>query len=198
MGGGHLTREERYITQPDPHNPMTEFYLLFQQGMAQHRQFSLPGCWVAFRPPQEEPLYAEDMPEYCTFSGEKRQGWREVFAPRQLSVLYESLRLMRDGTPAALVLTEEATRHTWAVQLLPPFAGAGVNVPPMPDCYAGLTIQLTPQDLDTADTDPAKLARQLLSRTTGKQWHHHPAMERWMHTALAAAQRDFRRRENYY
>ena len=42
-------------------------------------------------------------------------------APRNLQLLYSSLHVEPDGSPAALLLTEECSRAVCAVQLLPPF-----------------------------------------------------------------------------
>lgn len=193
MGGGHVTRPGAFVTQPDPNDPMTEFYQLVQATLGRSHSILLPGSWAAFRPPLDRPVYAEDMPELCRFYSAPGEGRREVFAPRKLSILHESLSVTRVGIPAALLLTEEASRHVFALQLLPPFAGAGIQIPPMPDCYAGLTFQLTPEDVYWIDTEPTRFCRKLTEAAAGKSWVHHPALEQWSRTALDAAQRQYRR-----
>lgn len=75
-----------------------------------------------------------------------------------MQLLYSSLQVQPDGTPAALLLTEECTRLTVAVQLLPPFVWED-PLPPLPDVPAALTLQLTTQDVMAIDTSPAALAQ---------------------------------------
>ena len=120
MGGGHITRPGAFVAQPDPSDPMTEFYQLVQSALSRSRSILLPGAWAVFRPPVGQPVYAEDMPALCRFYSAPDEGRREVFAPRRLSLLHESLSVTRAGIPAALLLTEEASRHVFALQLLPP------------------------------------------------------------------------------
>lgn len=192
MGGGHITRANAYRTEPDPKHPLTEFYLLLQEAVSRSRYFDLPGCWGCFYPPDAELLYEENIPEYCCFSSVLKQGWPQVSAPRRLSVLYETMITERDGTPAALILTEEGTRHTYVVQLEPPFAGAGVAIPAMPDGWAALRLRITPQNLEDMDSKPRLLAQQMLGKSAEKQWVRNPAMDAWMRKALALAQREQR------
>ncbi len=91
MGGGHISRPDFGIPQPDPAHPLTEFYCLLQRALAR------------------EGVFAEEA------------GSARLLAPAQLQLLYSSLHVMPDGAPAALLLTEECTRTVYAVQLLPPF-----------------------------------------------------------------------------
>ena len=71
-----------------------------------------------------------------------------------MQVLYSSLQVAADGAPAALLLTEECTRSVTALQLLPPFVWED-PLPPLPDVPAALTLQLTVQDVEASDADPA-------------------------------------------
>ena len=91
MGGGHVSRPDFGMPQPDPAYPLTEFYCLLQRALDREGVFALPALYAQFR------------------------------APAQLQLLYSSLHVMPDGAPAALLLTEECTRTVYAVQLLPPF-----------------------------------------------------------------------------
>ncbi len=90
-----------------------------------------------------------------------------------LQLLYSSLHVEPDGSPAALLLTEECSRAVCAVQLLPPFVWED-PLPPLPDVPAALTLQLTLQDVEAIDTDPAALARRLCQTTRQKHWLAHP------------------------
>ena len=42
MGGGHLSRPDFGMPQPDPDHPLTEFYLLLQHGLDKAGVFHLP------------------------------------------------------------------------------------------------------------------------------------------------------------
>ena len=42
MGGGHLSRPDFGMPQPDPDHPLTEFYLLLQHGLDKTGVFHLP------------------------------------------------------------------------------------------------------------------------------------------------------------
>lgn len=96
-----------------------------------------------------------------------------------------------DGTPAALLLTEECTRLTVAVQLLPPFVWED-PLPPLPDVPAALTLQLTMQDVMAIDTAPAALAQKLVHGADGKCWLHHPKAETFLSERLALLQRVYK------
>ena len=50
-------------------------------------------------------------------------------------------------------------------------------LPPLPDVPAALTLQLTLQDVEAIDTDPAALARRLCQTTRQKHWLAHPKAE---------------------
>lgn len=65
MGGGHLSRPDFGMPQPDPDHPLTEFYLLLQHGLTR-RAFSTclrsmpasrhrPGASMPTRPPGASP-----------------------------------------------------------------------------------------------------------------------------------------------
>ena len=73
------------------------------------------------------------------------------------SPLYDVDLILPDGTPAALLLTEECTRATVAVQLLPPFVWE-TRCRRCRTPRAALTLQLTMQDVMQADTDRKRWA----------------------------------------
>ncbi len=109
-----------------------------------------------------------------------------------MQLLYSSLQVQPDGAPAALLLTEECTRLTVAVQLLPPFVWED-PLPPLPDTPAALTLQLTMQDVMQADTDPAALGRKLAGTAANKRWLHHPKAETFLAERVALLQRVYKR-----
>ena len=51
MGGGHLSRPDFGMPQPDPDHPLTEFYLLLQHGLDKAGVFHLPALYASFRAP---------------------------------------------------------------------------------------------------------------------------------------------------
>lgn len=191
MGGGHLSRPDFGIPQPDPDHPLTEFYLLLQHGLDKAGVFHLPALYASFRAPARR-IYADEAAGCLTLSETADEGAVLLSAPRNLQLLYSSLHVEPDGSPAALLLTEECTRTTVAVQLLPPFVWED-PLPPLPDTPAALTLQLTGQDVLLADTDPAALGRRLVHTAAGKRWLHHPRAETFLAERVALLQRVYRR-----
>ena len=191
MGGGHLSRPDFGMPQPDPVQPLTEFYLLAQQALDRTGSFALPGLYAALRAPARH-IYLEEAREYLRLSPEPKEGYTRLLAPGQLQLLYSSLHVTPEGAPAALLLTEECTRTVVSVQLLPPFMWTD-PLPPVPDCPAGLTVELTVEDVERMDTDPAALGRKLVQTTAGKCWQHHPRAESFLAQRVALLQRVYRR-----
>ena len=81
MGGGHVSRPDFGMAQPDPAHPLTEFYCLLQRGLDQTGVFQLPALWAVFRAPARR-LY-------------QRKGW-EVLAAE----VFEGSVLMGRRLPA--------------------------------------------------------------------------------------------------
>ena len=119
MGGGHLSRPDFGMPQPDPAHPLTEFYLLLQHGLDREGVFALPALWADFQAPARR-IYADEAETFLTLRETPGAASTPLLAPRTLQLLYSSLHVLPDGTPAALLLTEECSRTVYAVQLLPP------------------------------------------------------------------------------
>ena len=126
-----------------------------------------------------------------------------LLPPRMLQILYSSLHVLPDGTPAALLLTEECSRTVYAVQLQPPFVWED-PLPPLPDCAAALTLTLTLWDVGAIDADPAgiliayakpfsALARRLCREAAGKHWLAHPKADTYLAGRIALLQRLYKR-----
>ena len=47
MGGGHLSRPDFGMPQPNPDHPLTEFYQLLQRGLDREGVFALPALYAA-------------------------------------------------------------------------------------------------------------------------------------------------------
>lgn len=189
MGGGHVSRPNFGLPEANENDPMTDFYKVLQAALDRQPVFALPGIWAAFYPPAEGRVYAENIRACFRFYASEKAGGRAVLAPAALHILDTELRAAADGTPTALLLTEEGSRKTYAVQLVPPFAGPQAPLPPLPDCMAALQLTLTADDILSVDVEPAALGRRMAQQQQGKAWLSHPKMERWTAMALAAAQR---------
>ena len=191
MGGGHVSRPDFGMPQPDPAYPLTEFYLLLQHALDKAGRFALPALYARMQAPARH-IYLDEAREYLSLSPTGREGDIRLLAEGSLQLLYSTLHVQPDGTPAALLLTEECTRATVAVQLLPPFVWEG-PLPPLPDTPAALTLQLTMQDVMQADTDPAALGRKLAGTAANKRWLHHPKAETFLAERVALLQRVYKR-----
>ena len=212
MGGGHVSRPDFGMAQPDPAHPLTEFYLLVQQALDKAGCFALPALYASLQAPARR-IYPEEAREYLRLAPQAGEGFvrlqaavqmqvlysslqvagsARLLAPAQLQLLYSSLHVMPDGAPAALLLTEECTRSVTALQLLPPFVWED-PLPPLPDVPAALTLQLTVQDVEAIDTDPAALGRRLVGSPAGKCWLTHPKAETFLAERVALLQRVYRR-----
>lgn len=191
MGGGHLTRPDFGMPQADPAHPLTEFYLLLQAALDREGVFALPALYAGFRAPARR-IYAEEAADYLRLSPVPDKGLEQLLAPGQLQVSSSLLCAAADGTPSALLLAGECSRSGCAVQLLPPFVWEN-PLPPLPDCAGALSLQLAASDLDLADAAPDALGRQLLRRTQGKRWLHHPRADRYLAGQVALFQRLYRR-----
>ena len=189
MGGGHVSRPDFGMAQPDPAHPLPEFYLLVKQALEKAGCFALPALYSSLQAPAHR-IYPEEAREYLRLAPQAGEGVVRLQAAVQMQVLYSSLQVAADGAPAALLLTEECTRATVAVQLLPPFVWED-PLPPLPDTPAALTLQLTMQDVMQADTDPEALGRKLAGTATNKRWLHHPQAEPFLAERVALLQRVF-------
>ena len=191
MGGGHVSRPDFGMPQPDAAYPLTEFYLLAQQALEKSGSFMLPALYAGLHAPARR-IYREEAAGYLQLASAPAEGLTRLLSPARMQLLYSSLQVQPDGTPAALLLTEECTRLTVAVQLLPPFVWED-PLPPLPDTPAALTLQLTMQDVMQADTDPEALGRKLAGTATNKRWLHHPKAETFLAERVALLQRVYKR-----
>ena len=179
MGGGHVSRPDFGMPQPDAAYPLTEFYLLAQQALEKSGSFMLPALYAGLQAPARR-IYREEAAGYLQLAAAPAEGLTRLLSPARMQLLYSSLQVQPDGAPAALLLTEECTRLTVAVQLLPPFVWED-PLPPLPDVPAALI-----------DTSPAALAQKLVHSTDGKCWLHHPKAETFLSERLALLQRVYK------
>ena len=150
----------------------------------------LPALYAGLQAPARR-IYREEAAGYLQLAAAPAEGLTRLLSPARMQLLYSSLQVQSDGTPAALLLTEECTRLTVAVQLLPPFVWED-PLPPLPDVPAALTLQLTVQDVEAIDADPAALGRRLVGSPAGKCWLTHPKAETFLSERLALLQRVYK------
>ena len=162
-----------------------------QHALDKAGRFALPALYARVQAPARH-IYLDEAREYLSLSPTGREGDIRLLAEGSLQLLYSTLHVLPDGTPAALLLTEECTRATVAVQLLPPFVWED-PLPPLPDTPAALTLQLTMQDVMQADTDPEALGRKLAGTAANKRWLHHPKAETFLAERVALLQRVYKR-----
>ncbi|MFR9066887.1 MAG: hypothetical protein ACLVJH_08150 [Faecalibacterium prausnitzii] len=147
MGGGHVSRPDFGMPQPDAAYPLTEFYLLAQQALEKSGSFMLPALYAGLQAPARRIYREEARRDIYSLRTARQEGADPAALPGAGCSFYTAaLQRQPDGTPAALLLTEECTRLTVAVQLLPPFVWED-PLPPLPDVPAALTLQLTMQDV---------------------------------------------------
>ena len=115
MGGGHVSRPDFGMPQPDAAYPLTEFYLLAQQALEKSGSFMLPALYAGLQAPARR-IYREEAAGYLQLAAAPAEGLTRLLSPARMQLLYSSLQVQPDGTPAALWLTEECTRLTVAVQ----------------------------------------------------------------------------------
>ena len=168
MGGGHVSRPDFGMPQPDAAYPLTEFYLLVQQALEKSGSFMLPALYAGLHAPARR-IYREEAAGYLQLAAAPAEGLTRLLSPARMQLLYSSLQ----------------------VQLLPPFVWED-PLPPLPDVPAALTLQLTMQDVMAIDTSPAALAQKLVHSTDGKRWLHHPKAETFLSERLALLQRVYK------
>lgn len=190
MGGGYVSRPDFGMPQPDADYPLTEFYLLLQHALDAEGCFTLPALYARVQAPARR-IDMDEARGCMTLSPTGSEGDTRLLAQSRMQLLYSSLHVTPEGIPAALLLTGECTRTAVAVQLLPPFVWDD-PLPPVPDALAALTLQLTVQDMELIDADPAALGRRLVNTAAGKCWLHHPKAESFLAQRVALLQRVYR------
>ena len=103
MGGGHVSRPDFGMPQPDPAYPLTEFYLLLQHALDKAGRFALPALYARVQAPARH-IYLDEAREYLSLSPTGREGDIRLLAEGSLQLLYSTLHVQPDGTPAALTL----------------------------------------------------------------------------------------------
>ena len=90
------------MPQPDPAYPLTEFYLLLQHALDKAGRFALPALYARVQAPARH-IYLDEAREYLSLSPTGREGDIRLLAEGSLQLLYSTLHVQPDGTPAALL-----------------------------------------------------------------------------------------------
>ena len=80
MGGGHVSRPDFGMPQPDPAHPLTEFYCLLQRALDREGVFALPALYAQFRAPARR-IYADEAADFLTLSPNEEAGSARLLAP---------------------------------------------------------------------------------------------------------------------
>ena len=108
MGGGHVSRPDFGMAQPDPAHPLTEFYLLVQQALDKAGCFALPALYASLQAPARR-IYPEEAREYLRLAPQAGEGFVRLQAAVQMQVLYSSLQVAADGAPLCVGGSAAAT-----------------------------------------------------------------------------------------
>ena len=101
MGGGHVSRPDFGMPQPDPAYPLTEFYLLLQHALDKAGRFALPALYARVQAPARH-IYLDEAREYLSLSPTGREGDIRLLAEGSLQLLYSTLHVaLCVGGPAA-------------------------------------------------------------------------------------------------
>lgn len=73
MGGGHVSRPDFGMAQPDLAHPLTEFYLLVQQALDKAGCFALPALYASLQAPARR-IYPEEAREYLRLAPQAGEG----------------------------------------------------------------------------------------------------------------------------
>ena len=74
MGGGHVSRPDFGMAQPDPAHPLTEFYQLVQQALDKAGCFALPALYASLQAPARR-IYPEEAREYLRLAPQAGEGF---------------------------------------------------------------------------------------------------------------------------
>ena len=74
MGGGHVSRPDFGMPQPDAAYPLTEFYLLAQQALEKSGSFMLPALYAGLHAPARR-IYREEAPGIYSLRLPRQRAW---------------------------------------------------------------------------------------------------------------------------
>lgn len=93
MGGGHVSRPDFGMAQPDPAHPLTEFYLLVQQALNKAGCFALPALYASLQAPARR-IYPEEAREYLRLAPQAGEGFVRLQADKALPCLRRKTQIL--------------------------------------------------------------------------------------------------------
>ena len=106
MGGGHVSRPDFGMPQPDAAYPLTEFYLLAQQALEKSGSFMLPALYAGLQAPARR-IYREEAAGYLQLAAAPAEGLTRLLSPARMQLLYSSLQVQ-----PCLLYTSPSPRDT--------------------------------------------------------------------------------------
>lgn len=92
MGGGHVSRPDFGMPQPDAAYPLTEFYLLAQQALEKSGSFMLPALYAGLHAPARR-IYREEAAGYLQLAAAPAESLTRLLSPARMQLLYSSLQV---------------------------------------------------------------------------------------------------------
>ena len=122
MGGGHVSRPDFGMPQPDPACPLTEFYLLLQHALDAAGSFALPALYARVQAPARW-IDPDEAREYLTLSPTEREGDTRLLAPGNLQLLYSTRMWHRTARLRRCCLPGNAPALPWRCSCCRPLCG---------------------------------------------------------------------------
>ena len=98
MGGGHVSRPDFGMPQPDAAYPLTEFYLLAQQALEKSGSFMLPALYAGLHAPARR-IYREEAAGYLQLTAAPAEGLTRLLSPARMQLYTAAYRCSRTAPP---------------------------------------------------------------------------------------------------
>ena len=98
MGGGHVSRPDFGMPQPDVAYPLTEFYLLAQQALEKSGSFMLPALYAGLQAPARR-IYREEAAGYLQLAAAPAEGLTRLLSPARMQLYTAACRCSRTAPP---------------------------------------------------------------------------------------------------
>lgn len=98
MGGGHVSRPDFGMPQPDAAYPLTEFYLLAQQALEKSGSFMLPALYAGLHAPARR-IYREEAAGYLQLAAVPAEGLTRLLSLPGCSFYIAAYRCSRTAPP---------------------------------------------------------------------------------------------------
>ena len=126
MGGGHVSRPDFGMPQPDAAYPLTEFYLLAQQALEKSGSFMLPALYAGLHAPARR-IYREEAAGYLQLAAAPAEGLARLLSPARVHPQHPRARRndqsahRQNGIKPAVGQHRDMFRFVMFHDLFPPF-----------------------------------------------------------------------------